>query len=104
MAGAPVRVVRNRDLAEVVTEVEAELADIAVDTAEQGVVVKADTLGSLEAMADALDEAELPIVRAEVGDVARGTSRSPRRPKTRNSRLSSASTSTFSTMLTTVPR
>ncbi|WP_436347428.1 translation initiation factor IF-2 [Natronorubrum sp. FCH18a] len=70
MAGAPVRVVRNRPLEEVVGDVRAELADIAVDTEEQGVVVKADTLGSLEAMADALDEAELPIVRAEVGDVA----------------------------------
>ncbi|MFA9425406.1 translation initiation factor IF-2 [Natronorubrum sp. A-ect3] len=70
MAGAPVRVVRDRDLEDVVAEVEAELADIAVDTEEQGVVVKADTLGSLEAMADALDEAEVPIVRAEVGDIA----------------------------------
>src|SRR6056297_159474 len=70
MAGAPVRVVRDRDLEEVIAEVQAELADIAVDTAEEGVVVKADTLGSLEAMADALGEAEVPIVRAEVGDVA----------------------------------
>ncbi|MFP9190806.1 translation initiation factor IF-2 [Natronosalvus vescus] len=70
MAGAPVRVVRDRDLEDVRSEVQAELADIAVDTAEDGVVVKADTLGSLEAMADALDEAEIPIVRAEVGDVA----------------------------------
>ena len=70
MAGAPVRVVRDRDIGEVIDEVQAELADIAVDTAEEGVVVKADTLGSLEAMADALDDAEVPIVRAEVGDVA----------------------------------
>ncbi|MCU4925395.1 translation initiation factor IF-2 [Halobacteria archaeon AArc-dxtr1] len=70
MAGAPVRVVRNRDLADVIREVESELADIAVDTDEEGVVVKADTLGSLEAMADALGEAEIPIVRAEVGDIA----------------------------------
>ncbi|OAQ51223.1 translation initiation factor aIF-2 [Natrinema mahii] len=70
MAGAPVRVVRDRDIDEVIAEVQAELADIAVDTAEEGVVVKADTLGSLEAMADALGEAEVPIVRAEVGDVA----------------------------------
>ncbi|WP_049900590.1 translation initiation factor IF-2 [Natrinema sp. J7-1] len=70
MAGAPVRVVRDRDLDAVIDEVQAELADIAVDPAEEGVVVKADTLGSLEAMADALDDAEVPIVRAEVGDVA----------------------------------
>jgi translation initiation factor 5B len=32
--------------------------------------VKADTLGSLEAVANALAEAEVPIMRAEVGDVA----------------------------------
>jgi translation initiation factor 5B len=33
-------------------------------------VVKADTLGSLEAIANALAEAEVPVLRAEVGDVA----------------------------------
>jgi translation initiation factor 5B len=70
MAGAPVRVVRNRKLEAVIEEVQAELADIAVSTGEEGVVVKADTLGSLEAMADALEDAEVPIMRAEVGDVA----------------------------------
>jgi len=69
MAGAPVRVVRDRPVEEVVEEVKAELAEIEVETAENGVVVKADTLGSLEAMANAL-EAEVPILRAEVGDIA----------------------------------
>jgi len=70
MAGAPVRVVRDRPVEEVVEEVKAELAEIEVETAENGVVVKADTLGSLEAMANALREAEVPILRAEVGDIA----------------------------------
>jgi len=70
MAGAPIRAVGNRDIDAVIEEVQSELADIAVDTVEDGVVVKADTLGSLEAMANALGEAEIPVVRAEVGDVA----------------------------------
>jgi translation initiation factor 5B len=70
MAGAPVRVVRDRPLEDVVDEVRAELAEIEVRTDEDGVVVKADTLGSLEAMANALQEAEVPILRAEVGDIA----------------------------------
>ncbi|MFB6221387.1 MAG: translation initiation factor IF-2 [Halolamina sp.] len=70
MAGAPVRVVRGRPLEDVIEEVEQELSEIEVDTEEQGVVVKADTLGSLEAMANALREAEIPILRAEVGDIA----------------------------------
>ncbi|PSP32666.1 translation initiation factor IF-2 [Halobacteriales archaeon QH_10_67_22] len=70
MAGAPIRVVRDRDVTEVIAEVEAELADIEVTTQEEGVVVKADTLGSLEALASTLEESEIPVVRAEVGDVA----------------------------------
>ena len=70
MAGAPVRVVRDRPVEDVIAEVQAELAEIDVVTEEEGVVVKADTLGSLEAIASALEEAEVPIVRAEVGDVA----------------------------------
>jgi translation initiation factor 5B len=70
MAGAPVRVVRSRETDDVIQDVQAELAEIEVSTEEEGVVVKADTLGSLEAMANALKEAEIPILRAEVGDVA----------------------------------
>jgi translation initiation factor 5B len=70
MAGAPVRVVRDQNLDDVIAEVEAELAEIDVKTEEEGVVVKADTLGSLEALASTLQEAEIPILRAEVGDIA----------------------------------
>ncbi|MFB6121532.1 MAG: translation initiation factor IF-2, partial [Halobacteriaceae archaeon] len=70
MAGAPVRVVGGRDLDDVIEAVRSELAAIEVETEEEGVVVKADTLGSLEAIANALEEAEVPIMRAEVGDVA----------------------------------
>ena len=70
MAGAPVRVIRDRDEDDVIAEVEAEMAAAEVTTGEEGVVVKADTLGSLEAIANALSEADVSIVRAEVGDVA----------------------------------
>jgi translation initiation factor 5B len=70
IAGAPIRVVRDRDEAEVIADVEAELAEIEVSTTEEGITVKADTLGSLEALASTLGEADIPIMRAEVGDVA----------------------------------
>lgn len=70
MAGAPVRVVGERERDAVIEEVEAALADFEVETSDDGVVLKADTLGSLEAMADALEELEIPILRAEVGDIA----------------------------------
>jgi len=70
MAGAPIRAVRDRPVEDVVAEVEAELAGIEVTTEEEGVVVKADTLGSLEALVSTLEEEEIPVVRAEVGAVA----------------------------------
>jgi len=70
MAGAPVRVVRDGDVEATCEAVEAEMAEASVSTDDEGVVVKADTLGSLEAIANALEEAEIPVVRAEVGDVA----------------------------------
>ena len=71
IAGAPVRVLRERERERVIEEVTAALAEFDVETDDEGVVVKADTLGSLEAMANALDELEIPILRAEVGDIAR---------------------------------
>ncbi|MBX0287861.1 translation initiation factor IF-2 [Haloarcula salinisoli] len=70
IAGAPIRVLRDRDRAEVIAEVEEELSEIEVTTQEEGVVVKADTLGSLEAISSTLEEEEIPIMRAEVGAVA----------------------------------
>jgi len=70
MAGAPIRVIRDRDRAAVIAEVEEELAEIEVTTEEEGIVVKADTLGSLEAISSTLEEEEIPIMRAEVGAVA----------------------------------
>ncbi|WP_267163554.1 translation initiation factor IF-2 [Halovenus salina] len=70
MAGAPVRVVGDRDLDDVLDIVRRELADIEVSTEEEGVTVKADTLGSLEALVSTLEEDEIPVMDAGVGDVA----------------------------------
>ncbi len=70
MAGAPIRVVRDQDTREVIQTVETELADIEVPTDEEGITVKADTLGSLEALAGTLEESDIPIMHAEVGNVA----------------------------------
>jgi translation initiation factor 5B len=70
IAGAPVRVVRGRSVEDVIAEVQAELAEVEVSTADEGITVKADTLGSLEAIAGTLEEAEIPVMQAEVGDIA----------------------------------
>jgi translation initiation factor 5B len=55
MSGSPLRVVRD-DLAQVKEEILHEIEDIKVDTDEMGVIIKADTLGSLEALVNMLQE------------------------------------------------
>jgi translation initiation factor 5B len=70
MSGSPLRVVRD-DLAQVQEEILHEIEDIKVDTDEMGVIVKADTLGSLEALINMLQEMEVPIRAADIGDVSR---------------------------------
>ncbi len=72
MAGAPFVVVgEDDDLDEAVERVRSEMEEIGVETAEDGVVVKADTVGSVEALAKALDEAGVPIMTASEGAVSR---------------------------------
>ncbi len=48
-----------------------ELEDIAVTTAEEGIIIKADTLGSLEALSKLLAEEGIPIRKASVGPIAK---------------------------------
>ena len=48
-----------------------ELEDITVDTDDEGLFVKADTLGSLEAVVHLLKEMDIPIRSAEIGDVSK---------------------------------
>ncbi len=60
----------NSDSARANAEKEAyKEAKISVDTAEEGVVIKADTVGGLEALAFELEKMEIPIRMATVGPV-----------------------------------
>ena len=48
-----------------------EIEDITISTEDEGILVKADTLGSLEAIVKLLRELEIPIREADIGDVNR---------------------------------
>ncbi|MDY6769574.1 MAG: translation initiation factor IF-2 [Candidatus Nanohaloarchaea archaeon] len=70
VAGAPVRAVpQDGDIAAARAEVEEELASFEIQTADEGLVVRADSLGSLEALTDTLAEHDIPVRRAAVGKV-----------------------------------
>jgi len=70
VAGSPLRVTRD-NFDNVKDEILREIEDIKIDTDELGIIVKADTLGSLEALVNLLRDMEVPIRAANIGDVSR---------------------------------
>jgi translation initiation factor 5B len=71
MAGATLRVASEETAGDIKNEISKELEEARIVTDDNGVMVKADTLGSLEAIVNELREAKIPIARAEVGDISK---------------------------------
>jgi len=72
LAGAPIYAVPSEEqLDEYVNMVSEEVEQIKIDTDLDGVILKTDALGSLEAIADSLKRNEVPIKVADVGDVSK---------------------------------
>jgi translation initiation factor 5B len=70
IAGSPFFVVRgNRD--EIEEKIKKEMTEIHVNLAEEGIVIKADTIGALEALCKELEGKEIGVMRAQVGPVSR---------------------------------
>jgi translation initiation factor 5B len=70
ISGSPLRVAKS-DFEDVREEILQEIESIKIDTHEMGVLVKADTLGSLEALVNMLKDLNIPIRTADIGDVSR---------------------------------
>ncbi len=72
VAGAPLFVATSEEEAKRLAEqVRREIEALRIKTDAEGVVVKADTLGSLEALVEALKRQGIPIRYADVGHVAK---------------------------------
>ena len=69
VSGSPLRVMSDDENVE--EEILKEIEDITISTEDEGILVKADTLGSLEAIVKLLRELEIPIREANIGDVNR---------------------------------
>ena len=69
VAGAPLMVIKgNKD--RVLNEVMEETR-VHIDTQDEGVLIKADAIGSLEALAYEAKNADIPIKKYELGDISR---------------------------------
>lgn len=69
VAGAPIRAIWDRDVDEVEKSVQKE-SEANIDIEEEGVIIKADAIGSLEGLAFELQDEDISIGRASVGDVS----------------------------------
>jgi translation initiation factor 5B len=72
LAGSPIYVVRDPGmLEEMKREVQEEVERIVIKTDRIGVIVKADALGTLEALISQLGREGIPIRRADIGEVTK---------------------------------
>ncbi|MCJ7445570.1 MAG: translation initiation factor IF-2 [Methanotrichaceae archaeon] len=72
LAGSTIRVVRlSEDIETIAEEIKSELEAVRIDTENDGVIIKADTIGSLEAIVGELKAKNIPIHSADVGQVSR---------------------------------
>lgn len=72
VAGSPLRTVADEDDVDAaVEEVEEELESYDIATTTEGIIVRADSLGSLEAIMDFIQDKEIAVKTAEVGKVTK---------------------------------
>lgn len=72
LAGSPLFVVENEEsLNELVERVRKEIEELRIRTDNVGVIVKADTLGTLEALVEALKKRGIPVRIADIGPVSK---------------------------------
>ncbi len=72
IAGVPIRSLRDESRVEQVKEeVNKEIESIEIETENEGVIIKTDTIGSLEAMVRVLKDLKVPIKKAKIGHVLR---------------------------------
>ncbi|MCK5408680.1 MAG: translation initiation factor IF-2 [Candidatus Heimdallarchaeota archaeon] len=69
LAGAPIRVAPKGMEDEVFEIVANEIESFRIETKTDGIILKVDTLGSLEAIVDMIKEKNIPIQKADIGDV-----------------------------------
>jgi len=72
LAGSTIRVIdSSADVDALVKQMKSELDSVRIDTENEGVILKADTIGSLEALVGELKAKNIPIHTADVGPISR---------------------------------
>ncbi len=70
LAGSQVRAVKD-NIEEVAAAIKSEIDAVRIETESNGVLIKADTIGSLEALVNELKKENIPIRKADIGDISK---------------------------------
>jgi len=70
LAGSLIRVASG-DINEIAAQIKSEIDAVRIETQSNGILIKADTLGSLEALVNELKKENIPIRRADIGDISK---------------------------------
>ena len=71
VSGMPIRSCSHEEIEQVCKELQKEVSEVLIETEKEGVVLKADTLGSLEALNHMLKERGIPIMKASIGPISK---------------------------------
>ncbi len=71
VAGMPIRSCSKEDVENVKAEIQKEVEEVTLETQDHGVVIKADCLGSLEALITILKDKKIPVKKASIGDITK---------------------------------
>jgi translation initiation factor 5B len=71
VAGMPLRSCPEEKVDAVKEEIQKEVKEVVIEKGKEGVVVKADSLGSLEAVAKLLEEKDIMMMKASVGNITK---------------------------------
>ncbi len=71
IAGMPIRVANKDNQKEIEKEVQREVNEVMIETDNVGLIIKADTLGSLEALSLILRDKGIPLQKASIGNISR---------------------------------
>ena len=69
-AGMPIKVA-TKDLEKIKNEIQKEVNEVLVETDSEGIIIKADSLGTLEALTSLLKERNVKIKRASIGNITK---------------------------------
>ncbi len=71
VAGMPFRSCLPQEIEKVKGEIKREVEEVVIETEESGIVIKADSLGSLEALIKLLKEKSINVKKASIGNISK---------------------------------